>query len=163
MKVSGHGIRDHLLFLSPLLGLLAIVWMLRMGMSVCGPPLWCLRIVSVTGATAGSVLLAALLIHFRRFGGYANVVVSSFLLNLWAQLLIVGAIVFAVMTGIENIYTAPAFSLPWLQGSDPAHLRHIYGQLTFGVGLGTLSGAGVGCLMLWLLRLLLPMHEKEGG
>ena len=73
------------------------------------------------------------------------------------------AIVFAVMTGVENIYTAPEFSLPWLQESDPAHLRHIYGQLTFGVGLGTLSGAGVGCLMLWLLRLLLPMREKEQG
>jgi hypothetical protein len=109
------------------------------------------------------VLLAALVIHFRQFGGYSNVVVSSLLLNLWAQLLIVGAIIFAVLTGIQNIYTAPEFSLPWLQQSDPAHLKHIYGQLTFGLGLGTLSGAAVGCLMLWLLRLLLPMGEKDGG
>jgi len=81
--------------------------------------------------------------------------------NLWAQLLIVGAIVFAVVTGTENIYVAPEFSLP-RSHLDPYHLRHIYGQLTFGIGLGTLTGAGVGCLMLWLLRLLLPMSDKEG-
>jgi ABC-type uncharacterized transport system permease subunit len=163
MKVNGHGIRDHLRLLAPLLGLLAVVWMLRLGLSACRSPSWCMRIVSVTVATAGSVLLAALLIHFRRFGGYANVVVSSLLLNLWGQLLIVGAIGFAVLTGIENIYTAPQHSLPWLRQSDPAHLKHIYGQLTFGLGMGTLSGAAVGCLMLWLLRLLLPMHDKESG
>jgi len=161
MKVNGHRIRDHLRLLAPLLILLAVVWVLRLGLSACHSPSWCLRIVSVTVATAGSVLLAAILIHFRRFGGYANVVISSLLLNLWGQLLIVGAIGFAVLTGTENIYTAPQHSLPWLQQSDPAHLKHIYGQLTFGVGMGTLSGAAVGCLMLWLLRLLLPMREKE--
>jgi hypothetical protein len=165
MKVNGHGIRDHLRLLAPLFGLLTVVWALRLGLSACGSPLWCSRAVSVTATTAGCILLAAVLIHFRRFGGYANVVVSSLLLNLWAQLLIVGAIVFAVVTGTENIYTAHEFSLHEFSRPelDPRHLRHIYGQLTFGIGLGTLTGAGVGCLMLWLLRLLLPMREKEGG
>ncbi len=158
MKVNGFGIRDHLRLLAPLLGLLAVVWALRLGLSACGSPQWCSRVVSVTGATAGCVLLAAVLIHFRRFGGYANVVVSSLLLNLWAQFLIVGAIVFAVATGTENVYTAPEFSTPF---ADPYHLRHIYGHLTFVIGLGTLSGAAVGCLMLWLLRALLPMRQKQ--
>ena len=163
MKVNGHGIRDHVRLLIPVLGLLTVVWALRLGLSACGSPRWCSRVVSVTGATAGCILLSAVFIHFRRFGGYANVVVSSLLLNLWAQLLIIGAIVFAVVTGTENIYAAPEFSLPEFARShlDPHHLRHIYGQLTFGIGLGTLTGAGVGCLMLWLLRLLLPMSSKE--
>jgi len=163
MKVNTHGIRDHLHFLSPLLGILTVFWAVRLGLSACGSPRWCSRVVSVTVATAGCVLLAAVLVHFKRFGGYANVVVSSLLLNLWAQLLIVGAIVFAVLTRTQNVYTDPEFSLPEFARyqPDPNHMRHIYGQLTFGVGLGTLSGAAVGCLMLWLLRLLLPMHHKE--
>ena len=165
MKVNGYGIRAHFRLLAPLLALLAVAWGLRLGLSACGSPHWCSRVVSVTGATAGCVLLAAVFIHFRRFGGYANVVVSSLLLNLWAQLLIIGAIVFAVATGTENVYTAPEFQLPQFAQPyvDPYHLRHIYGHLTFGIGLGTLSGAAVGCLMLWLLRALLPMHQKQAS
>jgi len=33
---------------------------------------------------------------------------------------------------------------------------HIHGHLTFGVGVGTLLGAAEGCLLLWLLRRLVP-------
>ena len=85
-------------------------------------------------------------------------VVASLLLNIWAQLLIVAAIVFAVITKTENIYTHPEFSMPH---DDPLHLRHIYGHLTFVIGAETLFGAAVGCLLLWLLRTLVPMQEDD--
>ncbi len=82
------------------------------------------RIFSVTTASAVAVFLAALLIHFHGFGGYTNVVTTSLLLNAWSQILIVIAILFAVATGTENVYTLPEFSVP---GDDPdapaAHLR----------------------------------------
>jgi hypothetical protein len=113
---------------------------------------------SVTLATSLSVLLAALLFHTRGFGGYPNVVVSSLLLNIWSEVLIVLAIVFATLTKTANIYTAPEFSIP---GDDPLHVKHIYAHLTYGIGTGTLTGAGVGCLFLWLLRKIAPIRSDE--
>ena len=158
MKVNGYGLRDHLRLLIPLFGLLTAVWAFRLILGVCGAPLWCSRVISVTGASAGSLLLAVLLMHVRRFGGYSNVVVASLLLNAWAQVLIVSAIIFSVLIGKENIYTAPEFSVPY---DDPLHLRHIYGHLTFVIGAETLLGSAVGCLLLWMLRLLLPRRTEN--
>ena len=158
MKIRGHGVKDHLRLLAPLFGLLTVVWALRMALGACGAPFWCSRIMSVTGASAGCVLLAVVLIHVRRFGSYPNVVMASLLLNIWAQLLIVAAILFAVITKTENIYTHPEFSIPH---DDPLHLRHIYGHLTFVIGAETLFGSAVGSLLLWLLRTLVPMREGE--
>ena len=45
-----------------------------------------------------------------------NAVVAAVLLVLWSQFLIVVAILVAVMTGIENVYTLDEFSA---QGPDP--------------------------------------------
>jgi hypothetical protein len=113
--------------------------------------------ISVTTATAVAILLAVVMIHLRKFGGYPNVVAASFLLNIWAQILIIAAIAFSVLTQIPNIYAAPEHSVA---GHDPYHLNHMYGQLTFGIGTGTLVGAAGGCLLLFLLRKLVPSQTR---
>ena len=158
MRVGGHRMRDHVRLLLPLLAFLLVVWLLRLLLAAAGASLSVSRVFSVTTASAVAVFLAVLLIHFHGFGGYTNVVTTSLLLNAWSQILIVIAILFAVATGTENVYTLPEFSVP---GDDPMHLRHIFGHLTFMLGLGTLFGAGVGCLMLWFLRLMVPMQGEK--
>ena len=161
MRVGGHPMREHVRLLLPLFAFLLVVWLLRLLLAAAGASLSVSRVFSVTTASAVAVFLAVLLIHFHRFGGYTNVVTTSLLLNAWSQILIVIAILFAVVTGTENVYTLPEFSAP---GDDPMHLRHIFGHMTFMLGLGTLFGAGVGCLMLWFLRLMVPMGgEKTKG
>lgn len=153
MESRRHGLRAHIRMLAPLFALIAGVFALRWILSAAGSPPWVVRMTSVTVATAASILLAVLWAHFRQFGRYASVVISSLLLNLWAEMLIVGAILFSVWTAHGNVFAAPEYSLT---GSDPRHLRHIYSHLTFGVGIGTLIGAAGGSLLLLLLRLLLP-------
>ena len=161
MRVGGHRMREHVRLLLPLFAFLALVWLLRLLLAAFGVSLAVTRIFSVTAASAVAVFLAVLLIHFHGFGGYTNVVTTSLLLNAWSQILIVIAILFAVATGTENVYTLPEFSV---MGDDPMHLRHIFGHLTFMFGLGTLLGAGMSCLMLWFLRLMVPMRgEKVKG
>jgi hypothetical protein len=150
MKIGSHGLREHIRFLMPLFGLIAAVWLLRLILDKAGTPPSVVRMASVTVAGSASILLAVLLIHFKAFGGYANVVAAAFLLELWSQLLICGAISFSVLTGTENIYTAPEYS------PASGQLAHIVGHLTFGLGFGTLFGAGMGCLLLWLLRRIVP-------
>jgi hypothetical protein len=150
MRIGGHGLREQLRFLMPLFGLILAVWLLRLVMDKAGTPPGIVKMVSVTVATAASILLAALLIHFKAFGSYANVVAAVFLLELWSQFLICSAIAFSALTGTMNIYASPEYS------PHAGPLAHIIGHLTFGVGLSTLFGSGMGCLLLWLLRHIVP-------
>jgi hypothetical protein len=160
MKIGKNGLREHLRLLSPLFGLIAGVWALRLIVAAANSPHWITRVTSVTTAVAVTVLLAVLLIHYKRFGGYASVVVAALLLNLWAQVLVVAAILFSYATGMQNVYSAPEYSLP---GDELSHLKHVYAHLTFGAGIGSLVGAVFGCLLLALLRWQGPDPSKESA
>ena len=81
MKIGGHGLREHIRLLMPLFGLITAVWLLRLIMDKAGTPPAIVRIVSVTVAGSASILLAVLLIHFKGFGSYSNVVLAAFLIR----------------------------------------------------------------------------------
>ena len=114
---------------------------------------------SVTVAGAVSVLLAVVLMHFRRLGRYSNVIVATILLVFWTQLLIVLAIAFAAVTGVQNVFAATEYSPPHGSGALP----HIAGHLTFGLGFGVLVGSVMACLTLWTLRRLVPVESEPGN
>ena len=155
MNICGRGLRDHIRLLAPLFGFIAVVWAVRWALDAAGFSHGLVRIFSVTAATSLSVLIAVWLIHTRGFGSYPNVVVASLLLVTFEQVLIVVAIAFSVLSHIENVFSEPEFSMP----DDPNHIKHILGHLTFGIGAGMLFGAATGCLMLWLLRMMVPRNR----
>ena len=157
MNMCGRGLRDHIRLLAPLFGFIAAIWALRWALDAAGAPHGLVRALSVTGATSLAILVAVWMIHTRGFGSYPNVVVASILLVVFEQALIVAAIVFSVLTRTANVFTKPEFSMP----DDPNHVKHILGQLTFGIGAGVLLGAATGCLMLWLLRTLVPARARQ--
>jgi hypothetical protein len=150
MILHGRTFQDHLRLLGPLFGFIAAVWVLRMVLDFAGVPKWVLHWVSVTLATTVAVFLAVLLIYARRFGGYVNVVFSVFLLGVWEQLLLSGAVAFAAMTGTRNIYSAPEYA------PLGTPLQHVLGHLTFGIGFVTLFGSAVGCALYFLLSRIMP-------
>jgi hypothetical protein len=154
MKIGGHGIREHLRLFAPLFALIAAVWALRMVADYGGASMRIVRLASVTVAGSISILLAVILVHVRKFGGYANVAAVAFMLALWEQLLISSAVAFTALTGLQTIYAAPEFSGP--PGRHLGPWQHIFGQFTFVLGFQTLGGAVMGCLILWILRVLFP-------
>lgn len=154
MNIGRQGFKDHVRLLAPLFGLIAAVWVLRMVLDFAGAPHMVIHWgASVTLTTAISLLVAVLLVHFKRFGGYANVVFSVFLLILWENFLIDLAITFSAFTGLQTIYSAPEY------GGRFGPVGHILGHLTFGLGFGTLFGAAMDCLLLWVLRRLVPVAK----
>lgn len=156
MKIGGYELRDYLRLLAPSFALIASVWVLRLGLDLAGAPRGLVRAFSVTVAGAVAILLAVLLIHARRFGSYANVAFASLLLVLWEQLLIDFAIALSVLTHESNIFTAPEYS-----GHGMSPLQHILGHLTFGLVLGTAFGTAMGCLLLWMLRRMVPAGSNR--
>jgi hypothetical protein len=155
MKIGEHRLQEHLRLLAPLFGLIAAVWALRMILDFAGAPHAVIHYCSVTAAGAISILLAVLLIYFKHFGGYANVVASAILLQIWEQFLISSAIIFTMLTGSSTVYSAHEFS------GHMTPVQHVLSHLTFGLAFGSLFGAGMGCLLLWLLRMLVPPESLE--
>ncbi|HZM87030.1 MAG TPA: hypothetical protein VFF31_10945 [Blastocatellia bacterium] len=156
MNVCGRSLRDHIRLLAPLFGFIAVVWALRIGLEAADVSHGIVRIFSLTAATSLAILIAVWLIYMKRFGSYPNVVVASLLLVVFEQFLIIAAIGFSILTKTGNVFTRPEYSPP----DDPYHVKHILGQLTFGIGAGMLFGAATGCLMLWLLRTLVPARGR---
>ena len=146
MRIGEHGFKDHLRLLAPLFGLIAAVWALRWIADIASAPPALVRGISVSVAGAVAVLVAVILIHFKRFGGYTSVVVSAFLLILWEEILIVSAIIFTMVTGIEDIYTAPEFSY------GNSQLHHIASHLTYGLGFEGMTAAATKRLILRTTR-----------
>ena len=157
MKIGEHSLRDHLRLLAPLFGLITAVWVLRIVLNLAGAPMPVVRVFSVGLAGSISVLGAAFLIHFKRFGSYSNVVVSAFLLVFYAQLLVALAIAFAALTRTENVFAAAEFSFRM------TYAQHIASHLTVILGLQSIMAAAMACLILWMLRWLVPVTPKQGA
>ena len=155
MKIDEHGPRDYLRLLAPLVALIAGVWALRLVVYAAGVTGPALHVISVTLAGRVSILLAVIMIYYRRFGSYASVIASVFLLSCWEQLVISAAILFTVLTGIFNVYSAPEFTVR----ETPA--THLLVHLTVGIGSGTLFGAAMGCLLLLIFRKLVSPATRS--
>lgn len=155
MRIGGdRTLREHILLLRPLFAVIAAVWLLRLVLGAADCPMGVVRILSVTGVQPLTILLATLLIHHKRFGGYKSVTLASFLLVSWAQILMVAAILFSVATGLENIFSIPEFSFR----EDPHQVYHMISHM-IAILLVGLLGAGMGSLTLWLLRVFVPQGE----
>ncbi len=150
MKIGQHDLHEHLHLLMPLFGLIAAVWALRLILAFAGAPHVVVHYCSVTAAGSISILLAVLLIYFKKFGGYSNVVASVILLHFWEQVLISAAIAFSILTGIPNVYISHEFSGPMTP------LQHLLSHLTIALAFGCVVGTLMGCLLLWMLRKLVP-------
>ena len=153
MRIGGRGLREHLRLLAPLFGFITAVFILRLVLDLAGAPAGLTRTFSVGVAGSVAVLGAVFLIHFKRFGSYANLLVAVFFLGLCEQSLIAIAIAFATLTHTHNVYVAPEFT------GRLTPLQHILGHLTSGLAIETLMGAAMACLLFWLLRKLLPLES----
>lgn len=158
MKISGRSLGDHFKLCLPYFGIVSAVWALRLLAGAIDLPLSAARLISVTISVEICLVLLVVQIHLRHFGGYASVFLCSLILNAWAQLLICAAVGFAWLTATSNIFTHPSFLMTRPEPNLPLH---IYGQLTFVLGYMTLVAAGMGCLLLFLLRLVLPHRSPQ--
>ena len=157
MKIGEHSLSDHLRLLAPLVGLITAVWALRMVLHLAGAPMQLVRVLSVGLAGSVAVLGASFLIHFKRYGGYTSVVTSAFVLAGYAQLLIALAIAFAAITRTQNVFVATEFSFRM------TFAQHIASHLTVILVFQSLMAAGMACLLLLMLRWLVPMTPKQGS
>ncbi len=144
----GKSISDYLRFQQVILVTIAVVGLLRLGMSLAGVPDPAVAWLSMTVVTFAATVYYGVAVHTHRFGGYRQILPLVFFQMVVQQAIAVVGIMTAI-AGFPNVYAAPEYdpvsSNQWL---------HALAHLTFGIVAPTLLMWGVGSLVLAVTRRL---------
>ena len=151
MTIFGKRLSEYVAFCKPFLGLILAVGVARLALSLGGVPNSTARWLSITAVIWIGVLYYAIRVHTSGFGSYKQLLPICVLLSLTAQVIIVPAIVLAILTGTDNIYSIPENFF----GNDGKTWLHVAGHLFIGgTTLGPLIGWLVGCIIMFATKKL---------
>ena len=106
----GKSLSEYLKLQKPWLLLIVIVWAARLGLSLAGTPDSVGKFVSITGVLLLSVVYFPWTLSRSGFGGYRQLYGLFLIQGVFSQVLVALAIVLAIVTGHDNIFTVPEFS-----------------------------------------------------
>ena len=87
------------------------------------------RWISMTVLTWIAIIYYSIRVHTRRFGSYRHLLVICVLLNLSTQIISIAAIVLAILTDKNNIFSAPEFAF----GGDGKTWLHAGSHIFIGI------------------------------
>jgi hypothetical protein len=146
----GKPLSEYLAFLKPVLILIAVVWALRLALSLAGIPVGGVRFVSVTGVSLLASLYYGWAVAKKGFGSYKQLYALNLIQALFSQTLVALAIVLAIVIGRDNIYTIPEFYPP-SAGNDPTGLPTDGKNFGHAIAHIVLAGAIIGPIVGFLL------------
>jgi hypothetical protein len=140
MVIFGKRLSEYVSFCRPFLILVLAIGIGRLLLSLGGISNASAKWLSMSVVTWIAVLYYAVRIHTSGFGSYKQLLPVTALINLAAQAVAILGISIAMITGAENIFSAPEYSFggtnPWI---------HLGAHLAIGTTMGTLFPWIVGC------------------
>jgi hypothetical protein len=155
MNIFGKRLSEYVAFSMPFLGLILVVGIVRFGLSLAGVPNSAVKWFSITAVMWIGVLYYAVRIHTSGFGSYKHLLPICVLQSLVSEVIIVPGIILAIITGHDNIYSAPEYSF----GSDGKTWVHVAAHLGLGATIGPLVGWLVGCLIMFATKRLMSRSK----
>ena len=150
MNIFGKRLSEYVAFSKPFLILILVVGIARLALSLGGVPNSMAKWISINAVGWIGVLYYSVRVHTSGFGSYKQLLPICFLQMVTAQVVIVPAIILAIFTGTDNIYSAPEFS----PGQDGKTWFHVGAHLGLGTTIGSLIGWLVGCLIMFATKKL---------
>lgn len=148
MTIFGKPLSEYVAFAKWFLVLILMVGIARLALSLGGVANSAAKWVSISVAMWIGIVYFAIRVHTTGFGTYRHLLPLYFLQSLAAQAVIVPAIILAIATGRDNIFSAPEFSF----GGDGKTWVHVLAHLFVGTTIGSLVGWAVGCLVLFVTK-----------
>jgi hypothetical protein len=108
--VFGKKFQEYIHFQRWILILIAAVFVLRLGLSLAGVTFSQARWVSINLVLLVGLMYCSVAVHTRGFGSYKQLFGLLFVQTAFAHALIAVGIILGIVTGIDNIYTAPEVS-----------------------------------------------------
>jgi hypothetical protein len=150
MNIFGKRLSEYVAFSKPFLGLILVVGIARLALSLGGVPNSTTKWLSVTAVIWIGILYFSIRVHTSGFGSFKHLLPILVLQSLAAQIIIVPAIMLAIFTGQDNIYSVPEYSF----GQDGKTWLHAAAHLGLGTTIGPLVGWLVGCLIMFATKKL---------
>ena len=152
MPAFGKTFSEYVQFQKPILVLILIVGLARLLLSLAGVPNSTVKWLSVTVVTLLGGLYCAIRVHTSGFGSYRHLLPLLVIQNTLAHTISAGTIAIAIVTGKNNIFSAPEYS----GGGDGKTWLHVGAHLVLGIVVFSLVLWLVACLILFITRKLTP-------
>lgn len=152
----GKPFGEYVRFERWILVLIAVVFAFRLGTSLAGLPNGVARWISINLVLLLGVVYCAVAVHTKGFGAYKQLLGLLLIQNVVAHVLIALAISLAIVTGMDNIFTAPEYA----GGADGKTWVHVIAHLFVAWALLTLIGWAIGSVILLLTRKLKPQPVR---
>ena len=156
----GKSLPQYVSFQKPILILIAAVWLMRLLLSMAGVPVSAAKFVSVTGVLLLGALYYGWAASRQGFGSYRQLYGANLVQGLFSQTLVAAAIVLAIVTGHDNVYTVPEFYPP-SAGNDRLGLPPDGKNFGHALAHIVLAGAIVGPLLGWLTRSVVHVATRK--
>jgi hypothetical protein len=149
--IFGKRCSDYVRFQRVFLGLVLVVGLARLGLSLAGLPNSTTKWLSLTVLTLIGILYYGVRVHTSGFGSYKQLLPLIFNQNALAQVIVIVGIVIGILTGHDNVFTAPEYS----GGRDGKNWVHVAAH---GVVILVLPLVGwlVGSLVTWVTKRVAP-------
>jgi len=155
MTIFGKRLSKYVSVSKPFLGLILIVGIARLALSLGGVPNSTAKWLSITVVMWIGVLYYSIRVHTSGFGSYKQLLPICVLQLCVAQVVIVPSIVLTILTGKDNIFSAPEFSF----GQDGKTWSHVAAHLLLGTTIGSLISWLAGCLILFATKKLVTKSK----
>ncbi len=144
----GKSISDYLRFQQVILVTVAVVGLLRLGLSLAGVPDPAVAWLSMTVVTLAATIYYGVAVYTQRFGGYRHILPLVFF-QMVVQQAVAAIGIMTAIAGFPNVFAAPEYS-PGMTNQWLHALAHV----TVGIAAPTLLMWGVGSLVLAVTRRL---------
>jgi hypothetical protein len=145
-------VAEYVQFQKAILALIVLAFVGRLGLSLAGVPNAVTWWVSVTGVLLLGILYYGVAVHTRAFGSYKQLYPLMLFQGTLGEGLVALAVAWAILTGRDNIYTAPEYS----GGGDGKNWLHVVAHLVLGVVVLPLVSWGIGSLVMLVTKRVSP-------
>jgi hypothetical protein len=152
MRIFGKPLSEYLRFQAPILALIVMVGLARFALSLAGLPNSAVKWLSIFGVLFAGAVYCAVRSATTGFGSYRHLLPPLFLQSVLGNLIIILAIVYAIATGHDNIYTAPEYS----GNVDGKNWGHVMGHVVVGAVMFPLFSWIVACGIYAVTKKLAP-------
>ena len=151
MRIFGKPFAEYVQFSKVFWILIAITGVTRLLLSLAGAPNTTVKWFSMTAIAWIAVFYFAIRAHTSGFGTYRHLLPIFAILNLTDQVIAIAGILIAIVTGTDNIFSAPEYAF----GADGKTWFHLGAHVVVGTTVGTLIPWITACLIMFISTKLL--------